>query len=182
MTRKAALCALALLQGSAAFAAAPGYFLSPPPHPAALEQTTPARIAEILIAQGIAAQRAHFAPDAQVLADDAALTQIARGRSDEMADGAPFSHQDDSGAYPAEDRVRVQFGRYGAIGENIMEETGVSHFDPAAFARSAVAGWMASPGHRENILSPDFRSSGIGVTVKGGAVFATQVFFGPPPD
>jgi len=182
MTRKAALCALVLLQSSAAIAGTPGHFRLPVPYSAALEQANPARAAEILIAQGIAEQRSRFAPDSPTLIDDAALAQIARWRSDEMAAGAPFSHQDDSGAHPAVDRVRAQFGRYGAIGENIMKETGFSHFDPAAFARSVVAGWMASPGHRENILQPDFRRSGIGVTVKGGAAFATQVFFGPSRD
>jgi len=144
--------------------------------------SNPERIAEILIAQGIAEQRARFAPDAPALANDAALTQIARERSEEMADGAPFSHQGDDGGYPAVDRVRAKFGRYGAVGENIIEETGLSHFDPAAFARRAVAGWMASPGHRENILRPDYRRSGIGVTVEDDKVFATQVFFGLSPD
>ena len=181
MTRKAVLCALALLQGSAAFAATPDRFWLPASYLAA-EQTTAERTAEILIAQGITEQRARFAPDSPALADDATLTRIARGRSDEMASGAPFSHQDDNGRHLAIDRVRAQFGRYGTIGENIMKETGRRNFDPVAFAHKAVAAWMASPGHRENILRPAFRRSGIGVTVRGNAVFATQVFFGPPAD
>lgn len=179
MLRTAVILALALLQSSAAMADAPDFRL-PTPQSAALEQASAARIAETLIAQGIAQQRSRLAPAAPSLADDAVLTQIARGRSREMAEGTPFAHQDDSGAYTAAVRVRARLGRRGSIGENILKETGGGSFDPAAFARSAVAGWMASPGHRENILHPDFRSSGIGVTVRGGAVFATQVFFGRP--
>jgi len=179
MTKKAALCALALLQGSAALAGTPDRFQLPASY-SLPEQATAERTAEILIIQGIAEQRARFAPGAPALTNDAVLTEIARGRSDEMAGGAPFSHQDANGRHLAIDRVRAQFGRYGWMGENIMKETGLRNFDPALFARKAVAGWMASPSHRENILRPDFRRSGIGVTVRGGAVFATQVFFGPP--
>ena len=40
---------------------------------------------------------------------------------------------------------------------------------------------MNSPGHRKNILSPDFTMSGIGVAVRGGHAYATQVFLGPAP-
>jgi len=178
--RKAVLCALALLQGSAALAATPDRFLTAS-YPVA-EQAAAERTAELLIAQGIAEQRARFAPGAPALSGDAALTEIARGRSDEMADGAPFSHQDANGHHLAIDRMRAQFGRYGWMGENIMKETGHRNFDPVAFAHRAVADWMASPSHRENILRPAFRRSGIGVTVRGGTVFATQVFFGPPAD
>ena len=47
-------------------------------------------------------------------------------------------------------------------------------------APRAVSGWMTSPGHRANILSPDYRSSGIGVAVNGAYAYATQVFRGAP--
>ena len=46
-----------------------------------------------------------------------------------------------------------------AIGENIAEGYPT--------AEDVVAGWMSSPGHRANILSPNFTEIGIGVA--GGA-------------
>ena len=138
------------------------------------------RTAEVLIAEDIEAERARFAPDAPRLAPDPDLTNIARQRSEAMAHGAPFSHEAENGRVIAADMVRRRFGPYGAIGENILEMYGSQAFDAAAFARSAVSDWMTSPGHRANILSPDYRSSGIGVAVNGGYAYATQVFRGPP--
>jgi uncharacterized protein YkwD len=99
-----------------------------------------------------------------------------------MADGAPFSHQDSQGQYPAFDMVIARFGPYGTIGENIFAAGGTGRaFDPAAYRKRAADEWMASEEHRENILSRDFNATGIGVVVKGAAAYATQVFRGPPP-
>lgn len=53
----------------------------------------------------------------------------------------------------------------------------------ASLARSTVARWMASPGHRKNILEPGFRRMGAGFAVKAGGalcgdVYLAQVFAG----
>jgi uncharacterized protein YkwD len=138
------------------------------------------RAAETLIAERIQVERARFAPDAPRLIADPDLTNIARERSEAMAHGAPFSHEDESGRFVAADMVHARFGPYGAIGENILETYASRDFDAAAFAERAVSGWMMSPGHRANILSPDYRSSGIGVAVNGDYAYATQVFRGSP--
>jgi uncharacterized protein YkwD len=138
------------------------------------------RAAETLIAQHVDAERARLAPDAPQLTPDPDLTDIARDHSEAMAHGAPFSHEDENGRFVAADRVHERFGPYGAIGENILEIYGSRDFDAAAFAERAVSGWMTSLGHRANILSPDYRSSGIGVSVNGAYAYATQVFRGPP--
>ena len=44
------------------------------------------------------------------------------------------------------------------VGENLAWARG-----PSATPRGIVAAWMASPGHRSNILEPDYRDIGIGV-------------------
>jgi len=46
-----------------------------------------------------------------------------------------------------------------SVGQNIGWGTG-----PYATAASMVAGWMASPAHRANILDPRYRETGIGVS------------------
>ena len=136
--------------------------------------------AEALIADRIDKMRAQRASDAPKLLPNAELTMIARARSQAMADGAPFSHQDAAGNYPAIDMVKARFGPYGFIGENIMmEKRARKGFDAEAFAKIAVDGWMESKEHRENILSPDYDRAGIGVAVKGDFAYATQVFRGP---
>jgi uncharacterized protein YkwD len=139
------------------------------------------RSAEMLIAGRINAERARLAPEARVLAPDSALNKIARLRSQAMAHGAPFAHEDENGRFTAADLVHKDFGLYGAVGENIMMERDASRaFQAESFARRAVAGWMSSEGHRANILSRGFNRSGIGVAINGSYVYATQVFWGPP--
>jgi uncharacterized protein YkwD len=134
-----------------------------------------------LIGDRIDEVRARFAAGAPKLVPNGELTLIARKRSTAMAHGAPFSHQDASGGYPAIDMVKDRFGPYGHIGENLfMEKRPGGSFDPKAFAKLAVEQWMAREEHRENILSPDYDGSGIGVVVNGDYAYATQVFHGPP--
>ena len=139
-----------------------------------------ARVAEEAIADAIAEERQRYAPGAPALAGNADLDEVARSRSQSMADGAPFAHEDDEGHFVAADLVRTHFGPYGFVGENIMQMRSTDIFSAQAFAKAAVEGWMKSPGHRKNILDPDYSQSGIGVAIRGGAAYATQVFFGPP--
>ena len=45
-----------------------------------------------------------------------------------------------------------------------------------AIASATVDGWMNSPGHRANILTSYFQSTGIGVAISGNEVYLTQNF------
>ena len=58
--------------------------------------------------------------------------------------------------------------------ENIMYTEGYYGVD--TIATQSVDGWMDSPGHRENILTPYFKSQGIGVAKSGSEVYITQNF------
>jgi uncharacterized protein YkwD len=57
---------------------------------------------------------------------------------------------------------------------------GVQHFDWSSeerIARTTVAGWMASPGHRANILTAHWQREGIGVVIAPDRkVYITQNF------
>jgi uncharacterized protein YkwD len=145
-------------------------------------ETEFAHKAEAAISHYIDEARAKNAPGAPRLKPDAELLKIARARSADLAHGAPFSHQDHLGNYPAIDMVKARFGPYGFIGENIAAEWGYfGDGDIDAFARRTVDGWMGSEEHRANILLPDFDASGIGVVVLGDHAYITQVFRGDPP-
>ena len=146
------------------------------------DNTAAEREAEALIASEIAALRSQLAPSAPRLSSNPELARIARARAASLAHGAPFSHRDWVGSVPAVDMVQARFGRYGIIGENIvMEMRGDRGFDANAFAKFATDQWMASQEHRDNILSPEFDASGIGVAVFGYSAYATQIFRGPAP-
>ena len=139
------------------------------------------RAAEAFITERINAERARLAPSAPPLASDASLHTIARRRSEDMAHGAPFAHEDNEGHFAAGEQVQARLGLYGTIGENIMMERDPARaFDAEAFSRRAVQGWMNSEGHRANILSPAYDRSGVGVAIAGSYVYATQLFWGPP--
>ena len=139
--------------------------------------------AEEIIAKLINEERARFAPDALELQPNGELDRIARERSDYMAHGGPFAHENAEGQLVAHNMMKSRVSQYGYFGENIMMEQWENlSFDAQRFARQAVDGWMASEGHRANILSPNYDRSGIGVVINGNAAYVTQVFFGPQRD
>ncbi|GHH14565.1 CAP domain-containing protein [Streptomyces lanatus] len=104
------------------------------------------------------------------LSADPTLTTAAQAYSTDMATRAFYSHTSPEGTQPW-DRAAAAGSRMRAIGENI-----------ACGQRSAaevVEGWMNSPGHRANILKPDFTHIGIGFAGGGPAgTYWTQLFGG----
>jgi uncharacterized protein YkwD len=102
---------------------------------------------------------------------DSDLCRMARGHSEKMARLEFFSHETPEGLR-LKDRARAARIRFQVIGENIAYNQGVD--DPGTFA---VQRWMISSGHRANILSREFRFSGIGSFVApDGRVYVTQIF------
>ena len=99
------------------------------------------------------------------------LREAARQHSREMNELDYFSHESPVEAYQTLPmRLRnAGVARYGWAGENIAMST-------AASAERFVQMWMDSPGHRANILKPEFEFSGIGVYGGGSTFHATQVF------
>jgi uncharacterized protein YkwD len=97
------------------------------------------------------------------LAADAPLQHAAQGHSEDMAIGDYFEHDGRHGDTPLS-RMRASGYIFSshigyAVGENIAWATLWM-----ASPKAIVAGWMASPGHRANILDATFRDTGIGVS------------------
>ena len=100
---------------------------------------------------------------------DAGLGRAAGAHSSEMLRGNTFSHGDFAGRMAA-------FHLAGSLGENLAWGTG-----SAGSARSIVRMWLASPGHRANLLRPGFRRVGLGLAHGtflgwGGATVVTADF------
>lgn len=101
------------------------------------------------------------------------VARVARGHSEEMARGRYFGHEDLNSQRVSE-RLRGAGVRFRACGENLYWQPG-----GAGFAEKAVAGWMQSGGHRENVLKGVYREAGAGVAVDGrGRWVVTLVFVG----
>lgn len=98
------------------------------------------------------------------------LAAVAREYSRKMAREKFFSHTSPQGDTPAQ-RVRAGGLFYLVVGENLFMSVNAPHPVPLA-----VTGWMESPGHRENILRPEYRETGIGVWRNGNTYYITQLF------
>jgi uncharacterized protein YkwD len=84
------------------------------------------------------------------------LAVAARHHSLEMARRGYFSHDSANGGSFA-GRVRRWYrvaGRHWAVGENLLWST------PSIRGRRAVELWLASPGHRENVLGRSWKDVG----------------------
>jgi uncharacterized protein YkwD len=105
------------------------------------------------------------------LAQNAALAQAAQSHTESMAFGDYFEHVGPHGDTPV-DRARsagyITDPRRGfEVGENIAWGT-LWLSSP----REIVAAWMASAGHRANILNPRYRDTAVGVSPHPPAVLA----------
>ena len=107
---------------------------------------------------------------------DNSLRDVARGHSTDMLVRNYFSHNSPEGRSPHE---RIRAGcRFPLTmtGENIWMGSGHAPGDARQVARLIVDSWMSSPGHRKNLLHPEFTDIGVGVAARGREVRATQVF------
>ncbi|MEU5347883.1 MULTISPECIES: CAP domain-containing protein [unclassified Streptomyces] len=128
--------------------------------PGGLAQTA----AEVVALTNAERTRAGLRP----LAVDPLLTNAAQAHSADMVARAFYSHTSPDGSEPWH-RAAAAGSTRRTIGENI-----------ACGQRSAaevVQGWMDSPGHRANILKPDFTHIGVGFAGGGSAgTYWTQLF------
>ena len=97
---------------------------------------------------------------------------MARAHSESMVRRGFFSHVTPNGSRMTDRARAAGIAHFRALGENIAYNQGYD--DPGGFA---VENWMLSPGHRANILNPEFQESAIGVFVAAdGTVYLTQEF------
>jgi uncharacterized protein YkwD len=113
------------------------------------------------------------------LAANARLAAAATAYAQDLVAGSYFSHTGRNGS-TVYDRVNaagyIPPGAGWALGENLAWGTGA-----LSTPGSIMQAWMNSPGHRENILNPDFREIGVGIALGNpaqtdgqGATYATE--------
>lgn len=137
---------------------------------------------ERLIHEEVNAERAAAGLDR--LSTDNGLRRVARNHSADMVADGYVGHESPDGVTPAD---RLSAAGCSAGGENVAQswidepvavdgETVVAE-NESEVAAHLVDRWMASPGHRENILRESFAESGVGVVVTDdNRVYATQKF------
>jgi len=137
---------------------------------------------ERLIHEEVNEERAAAGLDRLSTDDD--LRRVARNHSADMVADGYVGHESPDGVTPAD---RLSAAGCSAGGENVAQswidepvavdgETIVAE-NESEVAAHLVDRWMASPGHRENILRESFAESGVGVIVtEDNRVYATQKF------
>jgi uncharacterized protein YkwD len=99
------------------------------------------------------------------------LLPVARAYSRRMAEEHFFSHDDPEGRTVRE-RVSDADIRWRIVGENLSYSNG--YLNPVA---ASIHGWMESPGHRRNLLDPDYKLTAIGAWIASdGTVYFTEIF------
>jgi len=145
--------------------------LPPPPPPA--QPSTPLLTFEADIFAGVNQER--IAAGLVPLRLDGALTAVARERSNDMVAKGYFGHVSPTGetAFSLLDRYGIP---YGWAGENLARNNYPDNETVAVSMRD----WMASQGHRENILGVHYMAVGVGAAVdSSGMKYFTLVFTGP---
>lgn len=100
------------------------------------------------------------------------VAEVARLHSNNMAELNFFSHKGLDGLMVDERAEKLNMGRWLAIGENIAFMKGYEN--PVEVA---VEKWLNSPGHKKNLLNPDWTEAAIGLAVTAdGKYYFTQVF------
>jgi uncharacterized protein YkwD len=110
------------------------------------------RLVADMVALVNAHRRSRGCPELQWL-DPAA--EAAQGHSNDMALRDYFDHVSPEGQRPW-DRLRARGVGYRMIAENIA-------FTPGMSARETLAGWLQSPGHRQNLDNCAYTHHGIGL-------------------
>lgn len=110
------------------------------------------------------------------VAQNSVLDSAALAKGNDMLAKGYWAHFAPDGTSPWS--FFVNFGyKYRYAGENLARDFGD--------AGSAVAAWMASPTHKENILNPNYKEIGIGVvegSLSGVDTTIIVQFFGTPPN
>lgn len=126
---------------------------------------------EVLVLCNVERQKAGVSP----LRANGNLITIARYKANEMLQYHYFSHQSPYTGYIYDLMTDIGY-EYTCAGENIQDSQGADK--SMVTAKMLVDNWMASPGHKANILRADFHQMGIGVvfTSDGNLAYESQVF------
>jgi uncharacterized protein YkwD len=118
-----------------------------------------------------ATNRERAAQGLQPLQWDPILASAAREHAHVMVRENDLCHQC-AGEPPLEERAAQAGARFASIAENIALAPNPDEIHSA---------WMHSPGHRKNILNPEFTALGIAVVSSRRGLFAVQDFSRPVP-
>ena len=170
-----ALPAAAGLESAVGYAEWAKAAVASPPEGARFLEELEERLAELT-----AVARREQAADAAPLEADPGLALAARAHALDMLERGFVDHVDPDGRAVGE-RVAILHRRFiGGSGENLAEHLGIPIDQLAAqtgpLARKLVDGWLASAGHRKNLLEPAYTHFGLAAAGRGDRLVVVHVF------
>ena len=126
-------------------------------------EPTQANLAEVRAATLCLVNAQRAAHHEQPLRASSDLAECALGHSESMASLGYFEHAGPDGSTPLQRMRASGYLSAGAQGYELAENIAWGSLGDST-PESIVAAWMASRGHRENILNSSFRDSGIGIS------------------
>jgi len=124
-------------------------------------QPTPSNVAQVRSATFCLINHQRALAGLSALRENSTLDSVAQAKSDDMVARDYFDHTSPDGVTAASRVLNsgyVPNGSSYSIGENIAFGT-----ETLGTPAQIVQAWMQSPGHRENILDPSYRDTGLGV-------------------
>jgi uncharacterized protein YkwD len=168
---------LAAAAAAACFVPAPAAFAAGSTCPKADELPGRMTVAEVRIATLCLINAERRERGLKPLRQNGRLAVAGKRHVRDMVGARYFAHDSRAGRRFSTRIMRTGYthNRRALLGENLAWGTG-----SFASPRSIVRGWMDSPGHRANILQPNFREIGIAVVSgtpqsgRDGATYATE--------
>jgi uncharacterized protein YkwD len=114
---------------------------------------------------------------ARALALEPTLSDAAQAHAADMLKRGYFEHETPEGE-GIEDRYGKAGKHWAWTGENIFQCSGCTPVTDEVLAE-IHQDWMASEGHRENILDKEYTALGFGLAVDGEELYAVQAFAAP---
>lgn len=144
---------------------------SPIATPVAIATAEPERAADTDLGSGVLALVNSYRSAAGLspLEYSSAMQKAANTRAKECVSSFSHTRPDGSSAYTALTERGIAFT---AFGENIFASSGLD----SVSAEYVTQQWMASHGHRENILRDGYTHMCIGYTAQGDEIYVVQLF------
>ncbi|CDM70339.1 putative membrane protein [Clostridium bornimense] len=110
----------------------------------------------------------------QEYSNNSTMAKYAKEKSKDMGNNGYFDHKDLSGNLITV-KMKEEGVTYTAWAENIAWIT--AEENPEVVAEEFVKSWMNSAGHKENILSTKYTSTGVGIYKNEAKIYATEEFY-----
>ena len=116
------------------------------------------------------------------LTADPALNAAAARYSRKMRDFQFFDHVAPDGETLDQRLPESEKWRYQGLAENLWSGQGALDWQSSSVSAQAARNWVESPGHRENLFSPEYSVAGVGSAMRGDQLYVTMLYGTPVDD